>query len=156
MNKRAQEEMVGFAMIIIIVSVILLVFLGFSLRDSERESLESYEVQSFIQSSLQYSTDCRDRTNEIQTVQDLILECENLDKCSDGRDTCEVLESVLRGISDESWKTGENRPIKGYELNITSENKRILVIQKGNLTNTLKGDSQPLSRGIEYIFRVYY
>ena len=59
-RKKAQEEMVGFALIIILVAVILLIFLGFSLRDQEKETIESYEVESFIQSFLQYTSDCRD------------------------------------------------------------------------------------------------
>src|SRR3989338_7985995 len=56
--KRSQEEMVGFALIIILVSIILLVFLAFSLSKSKTESTESYEVNSFLQSTLQYTTAC--------------------------------------------------------------------------------------------------
>ena len=40
MKNRGQEEMVGFALIIIIVAVVLVVFLSFSLGDKESE-LES-------------------------------------------------------------------------------------------------------------------
>lgn len=47
-KKKAQEEIVGFALIIIIVAVILLFFLNFYLRSGEKESVESYEVNSFI------------------------------------------------------------------------------------------------------------
>jgi len=57
-NKKAQEEMVGFALIIIVVAVILLVFLSIGLRKDGREDVESYEVASFIQSLLQYHTSC--------------------------------------------------------------------------------------------------
>ncbi|MBI2057207.1 hypothetical protein HYT91_03060 [Candidatus Pacearchaeota archaeon] len=58
-NKIGQEEMVGFALIIILVSVILLVFLAFSLNKPKTEATESYEVNSFLQSSLQYTSSCQ-------------------------------------------------------------------------------------------------
>ncbi len=47
-QKKAQEELVGFALIIIIVAVILLFLIVFSLRSNEKEAVESYEVNSFI------------------------------------------------------------------------------------------------------------
>lgn len=155
-KRKGQEEMIGFAMIIIIVAVILLVFLGFSLRNSPRENVESYEVESFIQASLQYSTDCRDRTNDIQSLQDLITGCNSGDTCSDGRRECEVLGSVLGGIMDTSWPVGPDRPAKGYEINITSDTKEIFSLSKGNFTYSVKGSSQPLSRGgIRFEMKVY-
>ena len=77
-----------------IVAVILLVFIGFSLRETTKDIVESYEVESFIQAFLQYTTDCRDKTNDILTIRELILECNDLEKCSDERDTCIVLKSI--------------------------------------------------------------
>ena len=155
MKRKGQEEMVGFAMIIIIVSIILLVFLGFSLRNSVKGGVESYEVESFIQSSLQYSTDCRDKTNDMQSVQDLIIGCNRKDICSDGRNECEVLDSVLKEIMNSSWPVGPERPAKGYEVNITSNDGEILSFMGGNFTGSLEASSQPLSRGIEFLVRIY-
>ncbi|GAG23113.1 unnamed protein product, partial [marine sediment metagenome] len=40
-NKKAQEEMLGFGLIIIIVLVIMMVFLGFSLRNSEKQGVRA-------------------------------------------------------------------------------------------------------------------
>ena len=73
-NKYGQEEMVGFALIMIIVAIILLIFLSFSLGKSEKETVESYEVESFIQSMSQYTTDCRDNL-EYVSIQKLIFDC---------------------------------------------------------------------------------
>ena len=155
-NKRGQEEMVGFALIIIIVAVILLVFIGFSLRGTTKDIVESYEVESFIQAFLQYTTDCRDKTNDILTIRELILECNDLEKCSDERDTCIVLKSVLGGILNESWKVGEDRPVKGYELNISSQEKNILAISNGDhSTGNSKGASQDFVKGGEKIFIIF-
>ena len=114
-SKRSQEEMIGFALIIVLVAVILLIFLGFSLRSPQNETIESYEVESFIQAFLQYTTDCKDNL-EFLSIKKLIFACSDRETCLDRRDTCEVLDSTLKGILEESWKVGENLPYKGYTL----------------------------------------
>ena len=116
--KKAQEEMIGFALIIIVVAVIILVFIGFSLKSPQKEAVESYEINSFIQSFLQQTSDCRDNL-EYLSIQKLIFDCNDGEICLDGRNTCEVLDSTLRGITEESWKIEES-PIKGYNLEIIS------------------------------------
>ncbi len=155
-NRKAQEEMMGFALIIIIVAVILLVFIGFSLRGATKETVESYEVESFIQAFLQYTTDCRDNTNDVLTIRELILECNDLEKCSDERDTCVVLNSALSGIINESWKIGNDRPLKGYGLNISSQERNLLTISQGDhSTGNSKGASQDFVKGGEKIFIIF-
>lgn len=147
-GKKAQEQMVGFALIIIIVAVILLVFLSLSLKNSQRESVESYEVKSFLQAFLQYTTNCRDSNDlEYLSVKRLIFECGDNEKCLDNRDACEVLNSTLTGIIKESWKTGKDNPIKGYELDITkNEAEVILLLEAGNITKNYKSSMQDFSR----------
>ncbi|MDP2673213.1 MAG: hypothetical protein Q8O84_05355 [Nanoarchaeota archaeon] len=147
-NKKAQEEMVGFALIIILVSVILLVFLAFSLNKPKTEATENYEVNSFLQSTLQYTTNCRASSGieKFQTIQNLIFECDLKSECSDGKDTCKVLNETLTDILKESWPTGEDRPNKGYELIINTEEDILLNIPKGNLTKSCKSSSQSFSK----------
>jgi len=157
-NKKAQEEMVGFALIIIVVAVIMLVFLGFSLKGQQKEAVENYEVDSFIQSFLQYTTDCRDN-REYLSVQKLIFGCSNKESCLDGRESCEVLNSILIDIVQESWKTGEERPIKGYKLEINTNEEQILIIEQGNITRNFKGSSQDFytrENFVEIFFNAYY
>lgn len=153
---KGQEEMVGFALIIIIVAVILLVFLSFSLRNRQ-ESVESYEVDSFIQSFLQYTTDCRNNF-EYLSIQDMIFECSNGKSCSDERSSCEVLDYEMKGILGRSWKVGEESFIKGYELKITSNEEEILNLVEGNVTKNSKGSSQDLFKtgnSIKILFTIY-
>jgi hypothetical protein len=151
--------MIGFALIIIIVSVILLVFLGFSLREPQKELVESYEVESFIQGFLQYTTDCRDSGNlEYLSIRKLIFDCNNREKCLDGRESCEVLNSTLTGIVKESWKI-EKRPVKGYELKIISNEAEMLVLKEGNITKNYKGSMQDFrtsGNSFEIFFTAYY
>jgi len=158
-KKSGQEEMVGFALIMIIVAVILLIFLSFSLRKTEKETVESYEVNSFIQSFLQYTTDCRDNL-EYLSIQKLIFDCYDKDKCIDERETCDVLNSTLKDILNESWKVEGDRPIKGYEIKIIiDESEEMLIIKKGNVTKNSKGATEPFSRAgkdYEIFFNAYY
>ncbi len=158
-RKSGQEEMVGFALIMVIVAVILLIFLSFSLRKSEKEIVESYEVESFIQSTLQYTTDCRDNL-EYLSIQKLIFDCYDNNKCIDERNTCDVLNSTLKEIMKESWKVEGDRPIKGYELKIiVDESEEILMFKEGNITQNSKGAIEPFPRGgrsYEILLDIYY
>ena len=155
-SKRSQEEMVGFALIIIIVAVILLIFLSLSLRNPEKEAVESYEVDSFIQSLLQYHTTCRDYSGYLD-VRELIFSCDTLEVCLDEQNSCEVLNSTLEGIVEESWRVSEQSPVKGYELNILVDSREILKIEEGNVTNSYKGSMQLLGKNnIKIFFRAYY
>jgi hypothetical protein len=153
---KAQEEMVGFALILIIVSVILIIFLGFSIKDNDKEAVESYEVESYIQSFLQYTTNCRDNLEPL-SIQEMVYDCSNDKLCSDGRDICEVLEDVLRNITQESWKVGIESPVKGYELIIGSSEENILEFREGsNNTGNSKGSIQHLPNSIEITFTAHY
>lgn len=154
-TKKAQEEMVGFAVIVIIVSVILVIFLGFSLRDQGKEDVESYEVESYIQSFLQYTSECKDNFGFL-SVQELIYDCNNNKICLDGKKTCDILDETLKDITKESWRIGKERPVKGYELKINGLNKNILEFKEGNITGNSKGALQYLPNSIEITFTAYY
>ena len=158
-NKLGQEEMIGFAMIIIIVAVVVLVFIGFSLRNPQTENVESYEVESFLQSALQYTTDCESNVERL-SIQKLIFSCYGKEQCLDERKSCDVLKDEMTKMLNESWKIGEERPVKGYDLIIrTDKNESILVLSQGEITSNSKGAVQDFARGerlIEIIFKAYY
>jgi hypothetical protein len=157
-NKSGQEEMIGFVMIVIRVAVILLVFIGFSLRTSQTQDIESYEVESFIQASLQHTTECRDNFGYL-SVDKLIFECMNGGECSDGENACEVLSNSLGEITREAWRI-ENRPVEGYRLEVLLEGEPLIPeMFEGNETNNHKGAIQDFSRAgasIQIFFRAYY
>ncbi len=157
-KKKAQEEIVGFAVIIIIVAVILLFFLSFYIKSGEKESVESYEVNSFIQAFLHYTTECKDYL-EYLSVQKLIFECNNDAFCLNDKKACDVLNSTLKNLVDKTWKVGEDMPVKGYELNIMANEEEILSFTEGNATGNYKGAKQDFTRSgvsIEILFRAYY
>jgi hypothetical protein len=154
-NKKGQEEMIGFGFIIIIVAVILLIFISFAImRPSEGAAVESYEIESFIQSMLQYTTNCEDYRGHL-SIQELIYSCQKNDVCSNGDLACEVLRDTLFEIVDESWKI-ENRPVEAYDLKIIVEEEELLSFSKGNKTDNFKGSTQKLPKEVDVMLSVYY
>lgn len=145
--------MVGFAFIIIIVAVILIIFVSLALNKPE-EQPENYEVDSFIQALLQSTTDCEDRFEHL-TVQRLITKCNTNDVCINGRSTCDVLEEDASEIFGKVWQI-ENRPVKGYVFNITSGTNEVFSIVEGNKTSNFKGSIQILPSELRISFSVYY
>lgn len=156
-TKLSQEEMMGFVLIVILVAVILVIFVGFSLRTEQVENVESYEVESFIQSMLQHTTECRDNFEHLN-LNKLIFACIESESCIGGEDSCKVLSENLNGITREAWKI-ENRPLGGYELIILLGEEEIERLEAGNKTNNYKGAIQEFSRSgesISVLFRAYY
>ncbi len=156
MRKKGQEEMVGFILIIVIVAVILLIFLGFALRNSKEVEIKSYEVQGFLQSVLQYTSDCKDALGFL-SIQDLIFSCYKDEGCLNEKSACEVLNSTLEEIIKESWAVGEDTPTRGYELRILPEAMGIFL-KKGNVTKNYRGASRDFTkRGVDYdvLFKLY-
>ena len=159
-KKKGQEEMVGFILIVVFVSVILLVFLGISLQNKDA-GIESQEVEKFISSFLPYTTDCKIDAKNV-SIKELIFKCgDNLGNdadCSNGRTSCRILEDTLEDIVEVSWNVGDQYPDKGYELTVLSNDRVILSFADGSPTNSYKGSFQNFAKGsdsTEIIFRVY-
>ncbi len=155
-KRRAQEEMIGFVLIVIIVAVILLILLAFSIKNSKKNAVESYEASNFIQAVLQYTTDCRSYNDlEYFSIKKLISECEDGELCLDERKTCEVLEESLTEIVKKSWIVVEGSPIKAYDLQILSKGDLVINLTEGEKTKNAKGSMQSLPQGDVY-FTVYF
>ena len=154
-NSRAQEEIVGYAIIVIIVSIIILFFLVFSLSD--KNQVESYEAESFLQSMLQHTSSCQIGSKWLD-VQDLIVACNDGKTCSSEEDACGVLNETVKDLVEESWSVGPDFPAKGYKISAFSGELGIFSIEKGNSTNSYKGAQQiiPESIAIKVLFNVYY
>ena len=145
-KKRGQEEIVGFVLIMVIVAVVFLIFLGITLRKGGVSKRESSEVYQFLESSMEYTSDCAIRfVPDYSTMGELFEECYGGMRCIDERDACEVLEQEMRSLLDSSWNVGPDGLVKGYEFISSYENEetseQILSIQTGNCNNTIKGAS---------------
>jgi len=157
-NRKAQEEIVGFAVIVIIVSIIIIFFLVFSLSD--RTEVDSYEAESFLQSVLHYTSSCSEN-GRFLPVQDLVFSCDLKRECDGGEEACVVLNKTLKAILEESWTVGPDFPVKGYKMEILSgeeTTETILSIETGNITSSSKGAQQLIPKGIQIRarFNLYY
>jgi hypothetical protein len=157
-NRSGQEEIVGFVVIIVIVAIALVILLWFLLNSSSGNAVEDFEVESFIQTALQYTTDCEDYV-EFLSVQNLIVSCEEQGKCLDGQDSCVVLNKTLTDIVENSWNVSKESAVKGYKIDVLSNNEGKISINKGNQTTNYKGAFQDFARaGTDYkvSINIYY
>jgi len=150
-STKAQEEIVGFALILILVAIILVVFLAAYIKKPQTENVGSPEVNSFVQSFLQYTTTCEEPNLENTTIQGLIFKCQKKEKCSYNKDSCKILNDTLKGIISESWRVGPTNPVKGYSLIIDVSEKPFLNLTSGVVTNNYKGSEQDFGKGDEFI-----
>lgn len=161
---KAQEEMVGFGLIIILVAIIFIVFISFYIRKPSQPT-EDYEAGSFIQAVLQYTTVCQEADMENLSVQKLIFKCQSGNPCEyRSMDPCQILNNTIKGIVRESWEADSKSPIKGYSfvINVSEDRGRteeiLLKIDSGVVTNNYRGSEQDLGKSGDYLvilFQVY-
>lgn len=153
-NKKAQSEMVGFGIIVIIVAVIILVVISLLIHKPTNNYVQSYETESFLQGVMQYTTNCTENTHHLSYL-DLADFCGNKGICDSGRSSCAVLNETSIGLTSSAWKYGPQNPVKGYEYTVIWGNKTLINFQKGNQTSQKKGSEQNVGR-VLIKFIAYY
>jgi len=113
-NKKAQEEMVGFVMIVLLVAIISLVFLGIYLRQGpSSEGIQNSEITQFLNALTEITTDCTIAGTR-RTVRNLFTKDPGL-PCEDTNATVnETLRVTIDGAVRESWNFGLESPTQGY------------------------------------------
>ncbi len=121
-SRKAQDEMVGFGLILIIVAIAFIIFITIYITRESKES-EDHQVKSFVQALLQYTTTCQEESLKNVTVQNLIKKCYREDSCyieppnpNIETDPCIILNETIKNIIQESWKIGPNNPNIGYSF----------------------------------------
>ncbi len=155
-RKKSQEEMIGFVLIIVLVAVIGLIFLVISVNQ-DSEMLESKEVESFLQSSLSYTTSCKISIQN-ESFQDLIKDCYQNKNCNQTH-SCEILNNTAKNLIESSFQISEKTQYKSYEYKILKQNETLILLEKGNKTGIKRGSqiSIPVSgQDIKIQFRLYY
>ncbi len=161
-RKSGQEEMVGFGLIIVIVAIIFIVLISLYIKKPS-EKVTDYEVNSFIQSVLQYTTTCEDETGNV-TVQKLITKCQENELCGyRNMNPCLVLNATIRNMVRESWgDIGTEGKIRGYNFiinmseGVDEEEIQFLNIKSGVVTNNYRGSGQTLPNSGGYIHILFY
>ena len=143
LKRKAQEEIVGFVAVVVLVAIVALVLLSFSFR-SKGEARDSREVAQFLDSAMEYTTNCSFFFgSENAKVGDVFRACSNEERCSDGEESCKILNETLPLLIGAGLRPGEDRPIKGYLLsagsygNLTRDTSKeeFIRIEGGNCTS---------------------
>ncbi len=146
---KGQEEMVGFAVVVIVVAVIGVILLGILVRSPESTAGNSGEVHSFLESVLQASSLCKIEQRQV-TIGESIQHCysQQGEKCEDGKSVCESVNETLESAIGASWQIGIDKVYSGYKLSVSSssENSRKIISQaKGECKTRSIGSEQILS-----------
>ena len=98
-NKRGQQEIVGFVLIVVLVMVGLMVFLVISLRDAS-EDKGSLEVKHMLDALMKHTTECAVVYEpDYDNFEDLFKSCHQGDQCGNlNRSACEYLNESLRAV----------------------------------------------------------
>jgi hypothetical protein len=150
-NKRAQEEITGFVLVIVLVAVIFMILLGIMIRTYKPDtSSQSKEYSQFLGSMMEVTSDCVVYSPGHAKISDLIGYCLDSQQCVDGNTSCQTLNYTISTLLSDSIKYGPDRKIKGYSLsmvyetNVSGLSKSILSINKGVCNSTYVGAPYPL------------
>ena len=115
-DKRAQEEMIGFILIVVIVVVVALILMSLTLRKSAPEK-NSKEIENFLEASMLSSSRCAIKfVPQYDSMQDLITSCYENKDCENGEKSCAVLNSSMRDMINEAFPIGGGGQYKSYYL----------------------------------------
>ena len=144
-SKHSQSEIVGFAAIIVIVSVIGLIFLSLSIGGDGTKKT-SAEISDFLQSSMYQTTNCT--TSYIpayKSIQDLVKSCYRNENCINlDKMACAALKEEDSKIVKNSFNVSEEFKNKAYKLNIYY--KDIEIEEKEYIMNFTEGKFNNCSR----------
>ncbi|MBS3071642.1 hypothetical protein J4408_01490 [Candidatus Pacearchaeota archaeon] len=152
-NKKGQEEIVGFVLVIVLVAVIFLIFVGIFVRqDSNSTRQESIEVYQFLDSFMQHTSECAIGFEPAYSnVGELIQQCYSNSECTTGKSACSILNDTLEEILDLSWNVGEDRPIKGYIFEAKFDSN----LSSNNIIEVKRGECGQSVRGSEYLIPAF-
>lgn len=140
--RKAQHEMTGFVIIIVMVMIIGVIFLGISLRKHPSVVTIDAEISNFLIASDSMTSSCA-QTYEpnYRTLEELAIDCYSAKACLDSRNSCDVLKEYYDQLLPKFKSAGT---VKSYEMsyyfqqaNNDSETRpsSFLIINSGPITN---------------------
>jgi hypothetical protein len=118
MNKKAQQEIVGFVLIVIIVVIALLIYMVIK-AISPADIYTSTTANNILESIIETSTQCKiSSSSDYATIGDIMQYCYKNKYCSNiDTNCCDLLNSTLKEILDNILET--EATINTYEINYT-------------------------------------
>lgn len=152
----AQQEIIGFMIILLIVVVIGVIFLGIYLREDKPIVKEDAEIANFLSASARYTSDCyKDNEPNYRTLEDLAVDCYRNTlgvTCPNSATSCYVLNATYDWMLKKLWPAGKDRPVKYTHLTLSygdnsSQVSKFLELKSGNSSNcgTIKAGSNSIN-----------
>jgi len=120
-NKKAQQEIFGFVIIILLVIVIGVIILAFSLQRSMRKPTfaQDIKVSDFMNAIMRYTTSCNNKK-----LSDVIVMCSNGENCGGPSNlgACDYIGAELQKILNASFPALEYGYLNGYNFTAGSVN----------------------------------
>jgi len=141
-NKRGQEEITGFVLVIVIVSIVLLIFLAIFIRKDRVSEKNSLDIHQFLESAMELSTGC-ELYRDVK-LGELIKDCysNSASQCDNGMGRCTLLNISLNDIIGRSWDVGENKFYKGVilrtEINESEISDVIIEVNIGDCSGSYR------------------
>jgi len=151
-NKKGQQEMVGFILIVVLVMIGLMVFLVISLRTSPDEA-DSLEVENMLSAIMGHTTECAIPAEPYyETFEDLFRSCYETDDCAgEVGSACDYLNESLRAILEDLMAT--EATVSAYQLDYLVADDEgqggFMRIFEGNCTGETLGAQRKISAGAE-------
>jgi len=139
-DKKAQEEVVGFAVVVVLVSVIFVIILGFSMNKPTTQDKQSTDVRQFLESIREVTTDCSLSGSIPANLKELMGACYSRTYCSSGAKACDELNNTMKDILEASYSPSEEAHIKAYIFSIdfetsSSQRENLITQKSGNCSS---------------------
>ncbi|MCK5321468.1 hypothetical protein KAJ38_02725 [Candidatus Pacearchaeota archaeon] len=151
-NKKGQQEMVGFVLIVVLVMVGLMVFLIISVRNSP-EPTNSLAIENLLASIMKHTTECAIVFEpQFDNFEDLFKSCYEGDICSNlEQSACEYLNESLRDVVDALMDS--EATVVAYQLDFFVRDDEgqqgLLRIVEGNCTGPSLAAQRSIVSGSE-------
>ena len=165
-QKKAQEEITGFVIIVVMISVLFMVFLGIMFSQNfNKSATPSKDVSSYLEAVTEVTTPCAVYGDEYATIGKLFDYCYSGKSCLSGVSACSVLNSTLLEMFNATLPFSAAHERKGFTfyLEAVSDSSQatqvVLAIAKGNCTGFQVTAASPLitvTKTLSYKFTECY
>ena len=141
-NKKGQEEMIGFIIVVVLVIIVGVIFLGIFLRSPATNfEQESQDIYQFLEAGMEHTSDCSIKAPALLNVNSLLQECNKGSICLNGQSSCDALSSTVESLLLSSYQVSEDSVIKGYLLTSFRDDTPaiaplMLKLESGNCNNS--------------------
>lgn len=134
-NRKSQEEIFGFVLVVVVVTIIGLFFI-FVMKPKQEEK-KNLQLDNLLYATLSYSVGEK-------SIKDIIEDC-----YSGNNDACNNVKAQISMLLDKALEKSSlvvGKQIKGYRFSV--EGVEAVDIMKGTTTSTQEGTEMPVALGM--------